>query len=457
MGFWLAVVFAVFLGGTPFLGWNRARKQAGRRLAIVLAVSGAMLGVGIVVGLRGFPSLAYVGAALFCIVANVWAVVEYARNGRWRLAGGPVAHIGLGMLLLAFLTTGWLGVKDKVRLAEGEPTEVLGYTMTFRGVEKPTPQARDAMVVEVSSPRGRNFVLKPRMWVNQKSNQLVANPDIKSFLTTDLYVAPVEFSPGKEAPVSGRLMLTKDEPVAFKDWTLTFRRFDMSGQNSVPGALTVGVVVDLERPDEETVTLQPTMISTNDGVQAVAVDIPGVPGARLRATGMSVDSGVVRVEMLGLGGGIGRTVVMTKGETLAYENLKITFDDFDLSDFDPQAGKINFGVAFTVEVDGRSIEVVPTYRGGGGGEPVVTPATVPGTGGITLSPGRIDAENGTVQLQVFDPSLASPQRAPASLVIDVSTKPLISLVWLGTLLVVIGIIMALALRRKDIATIAVEG
>jgi len=457
MGFWLAVVFALFLGGTPFLGWSRARKQAGRRLAIALAVSGAMLGVGIVMGLRGFPSLAYVWAALFCIVANVWAVVEYARNRRWRLAGGPVAHIGLGMLLLAFLTTGWLGVNDKVRLAEGEPTEVLGYTMTFRGVEKPTPQARDAMVIEVSSPRGRNFVLKPRMWVNQKSNQLVANPDIKAFLTTDLYVAPVEFSPGKEAPVSGRLMLTKDEPVVFKDWTLTFRRFDMSGQNVVPGALTVGVVVDLERPGAEMVTLQPSMISTNDGVQSVAVDIPGVPGARLRATGMSVDSGVVRVELLGLGGGIGRTVLMNKGETLAYENLKITFDDFDLSDFDPQAGKINFGVVFTVEVDGRSIEVVPTYRGGGGGEPVVTPATVPGTGGITLSPGRIDAEKGTVQLQVFDPSLASPKRAPASLVIDVSTKPLISLVWLGTIFVVIGILMALALRRKDIATIPVEG
>ncbi|MFV2072086.1 MAG: cytochrome c-type biogenesis CcmF C-terminal domain-containing protein, partial [Thermoanaerobaculales bacterium] len=457
MGFWLAVVFAVFLGGTPFLGWSRARKQAGRRLAVVLAVTGGLLGLGIAAGLRGAPSLAYVAAALFCIVANAWAVAEYARNNRWRLAGGPVAHIGLGMLLLAFLTTGWLGARNKVRLAEGEPTDVLGYTMTFRGVEKPTPQARDAMVVEVSSPRGRNFVLKPRMWINQKSNQLVTNPDIKSFLTTDLYVAPVEYSPGEEAPVSGRLMLTKDEPVAFKDWTLTFRRFDMSGQNAVPGALTVGVVVDLQRPNEDDVTLQPSLISTNDGVQSVAVDIPGVAGARLRATGMSVDSGVVRVEMLGLGGGVARTAEMKKGETLAYENLEITFDDFDLSDFDPEAGKINIGVVFTVEVDGRSIEVVPTYRGGQGGEPVVTPVIVPGTGGITLSPGRIDAGNGTVELQIVDPSLAPPKPKPASLVVDVSTKPLISLVWVGTILVIIGILMALALRRKDIATIPVEG
>jgi cytochrome c-type biogenesis protein CcmF len=199
------------------------------------------------------------------------------------------------------------------------------------------------------------------------------------------------------------------------------------------------------------------MVSTDEGVQPVAVDIPGVAGGRLRATGMSVDQGVVRVEILGLGGGVGRTATLAKGETLDYKDLKVTFDDFDLSDFDPEAGKINFGVVFSVEVDGQTIEVVPTYQGGMGGETNVTPAVVPGTGGISLSPGRIDAEGGTVQLQVFDPALAPEGTTPASIVLDVSTKPLISLVWIGTILIVFGISMAIFLRRKDVATIPIEG
>jgi cytochrome c-type biogenesis protein CcmF len=295
------------------------------------------------------------------------------------------------------------------------------------------------------------------MWVNQKTNQLIANPDIKAFFTKDLYVAPVEFEPGQDAPVSGRLVLAKDQPTSFRDWTLTFSGFDMANQNAVPGALTVGVVVGLERPGMEPVVLEPSMVSTDEGVQPVAVDIPGMAGARLRATGMSVDQGVVRVEILGLGGGIGRTVVLAKGETLNYKGLEIVFDDFDMSDFDPEAGKINFGVIFNVEVDGQKIEVVPTYRGGMGGEPVITPAVVPGTGGMTLSPGRIDAEGGTVQLQVYDPALAPEGATPASLVLDVSTKPLISLVWIGTIMIMIGITMAIVLRRKDVATIPVEG
>jgi len=457
MGFWLAVAFTLFLAGTPFLSWSRARAGWIRILGLTSAITAVIMVVAVAAGLRGVPAIIYVGAAVFCIVTNLWAVVDYGKAGRWRLAGGPVAHVGLGLMMLAFLTTGWLDQQHKVRLTQDQPAEVLGYTLTFRGVEKPTPQARDAMVVEVTSPRGQNFVLKPKMWVNQKTNQMIANPDIKSFLTKDLYAAPVEFDPGKDAPVSSRMMLKKDQPASFRDWTLTFKGFDLTKQNAVPGALTVGLLVEVQRPGAEPVSLEPSIVSTEEGVQPVAVEIPGVAGARIRATGMSVDQGVVRVELLGLGGGVGRTAVLAKGETMAYRDLTITFDDFDLSDFDPQAGKINFGVVFSVESGGQSYEVVPTVRGGMGGEPQVTSATIPGTGGIALTPGRIDAEGGTVQVQVYDPLLAPEAPTAASLVLDVSTKPLISLVWIGTLIVVAGIGMALFLRRKDIATIPVEG
>ena len=458
VGFWLAVAFAAFLGATPFLGWSRADDGAGRRFAVVLVISVVLLVVGHFLGLTGFKAHLYVGAVLFSIVANSWALLQKARHGHWRAAGGVLAHVGAGLMMLAFLTTGWLDREQKVRLIQGQATEVLGYSMTFKGIEKPTPLARDAMVVEVTDPRGRNFVLKPKMWINQKTDQLVANPDIRSFLTSDLYVAPVEFTPGEEAPASGQLMLTKDQPTPFKDWTLVFRRFDMSRQNAVPGALTIGMEIELERPGVAPVMLEPSLLSMSDGtVQAVPVDIPGVPGGKLRATGMSVDQGLIRVELLGLGGGVARTAVLHKGEVLTYEAMKIRFADFDLSDFDPDSGKINFGVVFEVERGGQTVEVVPRFAGGMAGGPELTPAVVPGGGGVTLAIGRVDAEGGAVELQVIDPTVASAAAQPASLVIDISTKPLIALVWIGTLMVMAGIGLAIALRRHDIASIPVEG
>jgi hypothetical protein len=87
---------------------------------------------------------------------------------------------------------------------------------------------------------------------------------------------------------------------------------------------------------------------------------------------------------------------------------------------------------------------------------LTTPVTVANAEGLSLDVVSIDAEGGTVQLQVFDPSLPSPPAELESFVVDVSVKPLISLVWIGTLLIIVGVIMALSLRRRDLASIPAE-
>ena len=171
---------------------------------------------------------------------------------------------------------------------------------------------------------------------------------------------------------------------------------------------------------------------------------------------MSVDAGVVRVELLGLGGGVARTAMLRKGQSLTYEDMRVKFADFDLSDFDPQAGKINFGVVCEVTRGGRTVEVVPAFHSTPGGDATTTPATIPGTDGVTLNIGRVDAEGGAVELQIIDPSLPAQGPTPQSLVLDVSTKPLISLVGVGTLLAMAGVAMAVFLRRRDLAAIKAE-
>ncbi len=453
VGLPLAIVLGFFIGVIPFLAWKGTIASARKRLVGILAAVAVLVAVAVALGVRRPVDVVYVAAAVFAMLSNGWEVLVRIRRGQWRGAGAYVTHLGLGIMLLAFLTAGLYGKSEKIRLTRDEPTEVLGYTLTFKGVEKPTPDARDAMVVEVSTPRGRQFVLRPKMWVNRKSNQLVANPDIKNFLTTDLYVAPVEFNPAEEAPVSGSVTLTRGQSQAFKDWTLTFEGFDLSRQDAVPGAITVGVLVKLERPGEPPVELEPSIVSTDQGVQAVAVDIPGTSGGKIRVGGMNASAGIVRLELLGLGGGIARHVRVHTGEFLAYRGVKITFDGFDMSGFDPEAGKIDFDIPFTVEAGGETTKIVQHVRGG----TVSGPVTIPGSGGMTLEVGRIDAEGGSVEVLLFDPDMAPAPPKPESLVLDVSTKPLISLVWLGTLLALLGMFMALFLRRRDVASIPVGG
>ena len=60
------------------------------------------------------------------------------------------------------------------------------------------------------------------------------------------------------------------------------------------------------------------------------------------------------------------------------------------------------------------------------------------------------------QLEVFDPELEAQPASPPSLVIDASTKPLIILVWIGTLLVMLGSMMAIVLRGRELERLRMD-
>ena len=101
------------------------------------------------------------------------------------------------------------------------------------------------------------------------------------------------------------------------------------------------------------------MLSTNEGLQAVPVDVPGVAGAQLRATGMSVDQGLVRVELLGLGGAFARTAMLSRGESVTYEGMTVTLFDREASGdalSDTEYRAYNFDTGEFDEVVGGVIE-----------------------------------------------------------------------------------------------------
>ncbi len=349
VGVWLAILLGALLGLAPFLGWKAAKANAGRKMIVSLGLAGGVAAAALLLGLRNPLAVVYLLAAVMGLVANGWATVDWVRAGRWTAAGGSVAHIGVAVMLVGFMTTGWLGREQRVELQQGRPAEVLGRTLTFRGVDKPSPAARDAMVVDVTDVRGATSELRPRMWVNPKSRQLVANPDIRSRLTTDLYLAPVEYQPPGGAVPGLELTLTRSQPATFRDWTLTFIGFEMGAKTAEADAMTVLTPIEVARPGREPIVVKPGMTMGSDGnVRPLAIAVPDSGAIRIEATGISVDEG-------------------------------------------------------------------------------------------------------RVKLEIVDPAVAPAGGSPAVFVLDVSTKPLIGAVWLGTVLVILGSLMALTLRGRQVS------
>ena len=93
MGFWLAVILAAFVGGTPFLGWSRARKGWRRYLAITLAITAALTGLAIAVGLHGVPAIIYVAAGAAISFIGVSVLAPLAAKPHAYVVGWPFPYL----------------------------------------------------------------------------------------------------------------------------------------------------------------------------------------------------------------------------------------------------------------------------------------------------------------------------------------------------------------------------
>jgi cytochrome c-type biogenesis protein CcmF len=449
----VGILFAALLGVVPFLHWRGAQDAFRKRLLLSLALTVVATAVGVVAGASGVLYTAFLFVSAFAFFSNLIKTVEEVRNARFRVAGGYLAHVGLGLMLAGIITSSAYDRSEKVVLPLGETKQVMGYALTFRGIDKPTPTSREAMLVEVTEPGGRTYTARPRMFRNEKSNQLVANPDVHVRLTHDVYVAPIEFDPGRPPDDGSVLELAKGETRSAGPYGITFAGFDMSGAHGDGPNISLGTKLEVTFGGQ-TQEVTPRLTSGAEGLESQPVPLPGPGGATVSIAGVDAGAGRVRLTIGGIatGGGVAKRASLHRGETIAYKGSTLTFDDFDLSDFDPQAGKIHIGAVFKVTgPDGKAGgEVTAIYRNDRGNESHED-ATVPGLGGVKLRIGRMNASEKTVEILVMDANAEPDPGEKPHFSLDLTVKPMIGLLWLGLVVLLSGGLMAVVRRGTEFA------
>jgi cytochrome c-type biogenesis protein CcmF len=448
----IGVLLATLLGVVPYLQWKGSTQETRRRLFLAGGLAAVAGAIGLVAGARGVLYVAFLVVSLFAFFSNAIKVWDEVRHRRFRVAGGYLAHVGLGLMLAGIVISSAYDRSQKVVLNLNQSKQVMGYTLTFRGVDKPSPTAREAMLVEVRESDGKTYIARPHMFRNEKSNQLVANPDVRVHLTHDVYVSPIEFDPGRPAEDGAVLDLGKGESGTAGPFTVTFESFDMSGSHGADQQITIGARLSV-RHGADTQQVTPTIKSTANGFVADPVSLNGVPGAAVQIAAVDAGSHRVRLSLAGVGGGIAKRAVLHKGDNVNYRGSTLAFDDFDLSDFDPQAGKINIGAVLkVVEGAGKGREAEPFFHGGGAGGPQYQDAEFPGLPGVTLRVGKMDPNEKTVELQVIDPQAPGDPGEPMHFSVDVTIKPMIGLLWSGLVVLLAGGILSIVRRGEEFST-----
>jgi cytochrome c-type biogenesis protein CcmF len=299
----IAMLVAFLLALVPSLSWRgeSASKLLGKLLwpgaAAAVATAGAAYW-----RVRDPLHLLFTFLAVLALAANLRKTIEKARASGWgglRASGGYLAHVGVGIILIGILASAAYDQGVKVTLERGVPKQVEDMTLTFRRFLPRVGREKERMEVAVER-GGERFLVYPKFFMNDRTQQLMVNPDIHHTVLQDLYVSPLEYDPGQP-----RLELARGESTRVGDTEVRFVEFDLNvegnalAQMASGKPITIGAVVDLTR-NGKTSRVRPVyrMNPVSGAVDTPPALLPG--GGAIVVSGINASARKVQLELAGV-------------------------------------------------------------------------------------------------------------------------------------------------------------
>lgn len=263
----LGIAIALLAGLGQLLWWKSSGIRGVLRSLVFPLCTAVLFTSGLVFfGVRDVPVVIFSFSAAFALFVNL--LVGYRIfTGNPKYAGGAIAHVGLALLFLGFVSSARYDDKQTVSLEQGKSIPVLGgYTLTYRGNHQIDAE-RYGFDVEVQH-GNETYTVMPVMRYSSFTNSMIRNPDILNLYTKDFYVSPlsVETPDQKNQKTVGFL---KGESKSVGGMTVKFVDYDFSdvekGKMVTGGGFTIGVVIQVSR-DGQTETIKPLMKNSGGSV-----------------------------------------------------------------------------------------------------------------------------------------------------------------------------------------------
>ncbi len=302
----LALLVGLLLAAVPFLTWKGSSPGVLLRKLVPSLVVALIVTLGAIASGVHLPvHMLFIFLAVAALASNLSKVIDKARGpGGLRSAGGYLAHVGVGVMLIGILASSAYDQSAKVTLEQGTPLQVGDLNLTFerfiprRGFEK------ESLEIEVVREDGSSFKSYPKLFVNQRTRQTMANPHVHKTWARDIYISPIQFEPAQVASDQHRLALAQGESLEIGP--IQVRLVSLQGQNegdamvqlASAGFVTVGANLEVIR-DGQILPVSATYRVYQDGrVEAPTEALPG--GGRLAMTGLDPQTGQARFGIQGV-------------------------------------------------------------------------------------------------------------------------------------------------------------
>jgi cytochrome c-type biogenesis protein CcmF len=299
----IAMLLAFLLSLVPYLTWRgNTLAEVGRKILWPGVFSLIVTAGAVVWKVHNVFHLVLILLASLALATNLQKTIGKMRGpGGLRAGGGYLAHVGVGVILLGIIASSAYDQSAKITLVQGVPRELDGMTLTFkRFVPRQSRFDKEHMEIEVARPGQAPFLVRPKLFVNDRTRQVMANPDIKVSPLQDFYVSPIDFDPGQL-----RLQLTQGEAGRMGDMDVRFSGFDLQVQGNAMAAMaaglpvTVGATLAVTR-NGQTTNLKPLyqLDPASGSVATPPVPLPG--GGEIFVAGINPSNGAVQLEVSGM-------------------------------------------------------------------------------------------------------------------------------------------------------------
>jgi len=298
----IALLVAFLVGLVPYLAWRgNTPREVARRILWPFVFSLAVVAAAAVWKVHDLFHLVFILLASLALATNLQKTILKARGpGGLRAAGGYLAHVGVGVILLGIIASSGYDQSAKVTLVQGVPRDVDGMTLTFKRFIPRQGREKERMEVEVARAGEKPFNVYPKLFVNDRTRQVMVNPDIKSSPFQDLYVSPIDFDPGQP-----RLQLAKGQSGRVGDMEVRFEGFDLQAEGNAMAAMaagrevTIGAMLAVTRSGR-TSPLKPLyrLNPASGSVETPPASLPG--GGEVFVSGINATSGAVQLDLTGV-------------------------------------------------------------------------------------------------------------------------------------------------------------